>query len=84
MPNTNLIYNGDMSHGTECWSGTNLTVENGVLTVTGSLVHNQFIPVASNRRYRLSYDMKCNSTSTQTSGLLTCLYPYDNTRSNSV
>ncbi len=82
MPNTNLIYNGDMSHGTECWSGSNLTVENGVLNVTGSLEHNQFIPVSNNRRYRLSFDMKCNGTSTQTSGLLTCLYPYDNTKNS--
>lgn len=80
MPNTNLIYNGDMSHGTECWSGTNLTVENGVLNVTGNLVHNQFIPVSNSRRYRLSFDMKVNNTSTQTGGFYSCLYPYDNTK----
>lgn len=80
MPSTNLISNGDMSHGTQHWSGSNLTVSNGVLTVQGNLYHDQFIPVANNRIYRLSYDMKCNSKGSSTSAFLSCMYPYDNTR----
>lgn len=76
MANTNLIYNGDMSHGTECWSGNNLSVSNGELTVTGSLLHSEFIPVSSNRKYRLSFDLKANSK--DSNAFYTCLYPYDN------
>jgi len=35
---TNLIYNGDFSKGTDSWSGSGVTVSNGVLTVTGDLI----------------------------------------------
>lgn len=77
---TNLIYNGDMSKGTECWTGSGLSVSNGILTVQGSLSHSQFIPVSSNRRYRLSYDMKVNNKVNGT--FYTALYPYDNTKTS--
>lgn len=80
MLSTNLISNGDMSHGTQHWSGSNLTVSNGVLTVQGSLAHDQFIPVSSNRKYRLTYDMKVNNIGTSSSPFYSVLFPYDNTR----
>ena len=60
---TNLIYNGNFSHGTDSWSGSNITASNGVLTLTGSLSQNiaYLVPVANNRRYRLTYDLKVNT-----------------------
>lgn len=58
---TNLIYNGDFSKGTDSWSGNGITTSNGVVTLTGELVQNVYVPVANNRRYRLSYDIKFNT-----------------------
>ena len=75
---TNLIYNGDFSQGTDSWTGgSNLSVSNGVLTVTGNLSQNIYIPVATNRRYRLTYDLKVTNTS-RTDTFYIALYPYDN------
>lgn len=75
---TNLIYNGDFSQGTDSWTGgSNLSVSNGVLTVTGNLSQNIYIPVATNRRYRLTYDLKVTNTS-GTDTFYIALYPYDN------
>lgn len=60
---TNLVYNGDFSHGTDSWSGSNIIASNGILTLTGSLSQNiaYLVPVANNRRYRLTYDLKVNT-----------------------
>ena len=59
----NLIYNGDFSHGTDSWSGNGITASNGVVTLTGDIVQNTkyLIPVNSNYRYRLTYDLKVNT-----------------------
>lgn len=76
---TNLIYNGDFSSA-DGWSGSNLTVSDGVLTVTGSLSQNGlYIPVASDRRYRISFDLKFNTKASNS--WYSCLYPYDNRHS---
>lgn len=77
---TNLIYNGDFSQGTDSWTGgSNLSVSNGVLTVTGDLHQDIYIPTATNRRYRLTYDLKVtNNDGSHT--FYIALYPYDNMR----
>lgn len=73
---TNLIYNGDLAKGAESWSGTNLNVANGILTVSGGLHQSLFIPIEKSRKYRLSFDIKFNTTSNNY--WYSCLYPYDN------
>ena len=80
---TNLIYNGDFSKGTDSWSGSGVTVSNGVLTVTGDLIQSggYHIPVSSNRRYRISFDIKFNTVS-GTSSFYIALRPYDNKKAS--
>lgn len=76
---TNLIYNGDFSQGIDSWTGgSNLSVSNGVLTVTGDLHQDIYIPVATNKRYRLTYDLKV--TNKETHPFYIALWPYDNMR----
>ena len=75
---TNLIYNGDFSKGTDKWSGSGMTVSNGVATLTGDLVSNVFIPVANGRRYRLTFDIKFNTIANN--NFYIALRPFDNTR----
>ena len=77
---TNLLYNGDFSKGTDSWSGSGLTVSNGVATVTGDLVSNKFIPVANGRTYRLTFDIMFNTKTS--SNFYIALRTYDNTRTH--
>lgn len=77
----NLIYNGDFSHGTDSWSGSGITASNGVVTLTGDLVQNNLnylIPVSSNRRYKLTFDLKVNTKTS--SSFYIALRPYDNNK----
>ena len=63
---TNLIYNGDFSHGTDSWGG-NISVSDGVLTVTRGDIYqdiNYLIPVANGRRYKLTFDLIVHSKDT--------------------
>ena len=77
---TNLIYNGDFSQGTDSWTGgSNLSVSNGVLTVTGDLHQDIYIPTATNRRYRLTYDLKVTNND-GSHYFYIALWPYDNMR----
>lgn len=79
---TNLIYNGDFSKGTDSWSGSGVTVSNGILTVTGNLTQSgYYVPVSSNRRYKISFDIKFNTVS-GTSSFYIALIPYDSKRSS--
>lgn len=79
---TNLIYNGDFSHGTDSWTGNGVTASGGVLTVTGDLHQNgYFYPIANDRKYRLSFDFKVN-TNDGSHMWYSCLYPYDNKRNS--
>lgn len=75
MDYTNLIYNADLTEGTKCWSGSNLTISNDVLTVTGNLTHSQIIPVSSNDTYRISFDIKFNTTDSP--NFYIALQPFD-------
>lgn len=67
---TNLVYNGDMSHGADSWyttSGGTTSASGGVLTVTkGDLYQDTkyLFPVANGRRYKLSFDLKVNTKDT--------------------
>lgn len=61
MDYMNLVYNGDFTEGTRCWRGTDLSVSNNTVTVTGDLYHSQTIPVSSNDTYRISLDIKFNT-----------------------
>lgn len=84
MDKTNLVYNGDFSKGTDSFSGTDITASNGVLTVTGDLVQstNYLIPVVTGKKYRLSYDIKFNTTTGSTNQFLIALRCYDNTKNH--
>lgn len=79
----NLIYNGDFSHGTDSWTGSGITASNGILTLTGSLSQNivYLVPVANNRRYRLTYDLKVN-TNDGSNSFYIALQTYDNNKSH--
>ena len=79
---TNLIYNGDFSKGTESWSGSNISVSNGVLSLKGDLVQNinYAVPVANGRRYRLTFDLKF--TTKTSSSFYIALIPFDNNKSS--
>ena len=78
---TNLIYNGDFSHGTDSWSGSGISASGGVLTVTGGLSQNikYLIPVATGKRYRLTYDLKIN-TNDGSHYFYIALQTYDNNK----
>lgn len=60
----NLIYNGDFSQGTDSWVGSNITASNGELTLKGDLYQNvnYLFPVANGRQYKLTFDLKINTT----------------------
>lgn len=65
---TNLIYNGDMSHGADSWYSSygsgRTSASNGVLTVNGGDLYQDtkyLFPVANGRRYRLTFDLKINT-----------------------
>lgn len=62
MDYTNLIYSGNFSEGTKCWSGSGLVVSNNTATVTGNISHSQKIPVSSNDTYKVSFEIKFNTT----------------------
>ena len=79
---TNLIYNADLSHGTDSWVG-NVSLENGIFTATGSISQDLYIPVSSSRRYRLSCDIKVTNDN-GSGGFYFALYPYDNSNLISV
>lgn len=74
----NLIYNGDFSKGTDSWTGTNISVSNGEVTLSGDLLQNinYAVPVANGRRYRLTFDLKVNTNSGQ--AFYIALRPFDN------
>ena len=74
----NLIYNGDFSQGTDSWSGTNISISNGEVTLKGDLSQDIYIPVASNRRYKLTYDLKVLTK--DSNSFYIALWPYDNMR----
>ena len=76
----NLIYNSDFSKGTDSWTGTNITASGGVVTLKGDLLQNiaYAVPVASNRRYRLTFDLKVNTNSGQS--FYIALRPFDNNK----
>lgn len=75
MDNTNLIYNADFTAGTECWSGTSLSVSGNYLSVTGNLTHSLLVPVAPNDNYKISFDIKFNSLSSP--NFYISIQPYD-------
>ena len=77
--NTNLLYNGSFSQGTDTWSGSGLTVSNGVATLTGNLMSSTKIPVANGRTYRLSLDIKFNTIESGSRFYLVII-PYDNNK----
>lgn len=65
---TNLVYNGDMSHGADSWYSSygsgRTSASNGVLTVNGGDLYQDtkyLFPVANGRRYRLTFDLKINT-----------------------
>lgn len=64
---SNLIYNGNFSHGADSWfttSGETVSASNGILTITkGDLYQDTryLFPVANGRRYRLTFDLKVNT-----------------------
>lgn len=76
---TNLIYNGNFANGTDSWSGSGITASNGVVTVTGGLSQNIYVPVANGRKYRLTYDLKVN-TNDGSHNFYIALCPYDSTK----
>lgn len=75
---TNIIYNGDFSHGTDTWSGNGITVSDGVVTLTGDISSSVFVPVANGRIYRLTYDVKFNTT--PSNYFYIALHPYDSNK----
>lgn len=75
MDYNNIIYNGNFEDK-RCWSGSNLTVANNVLSVTGNLTHSQFIPVSSTDTYKLEFDIKFNTT--VSTDFYIALQPFDN------
>lgn len=77
---TNLLYNGDFSKGTETWSGSGLTVSNGVATLTGDFLSSTMIPVANGRRYKITFDIKFNSK--DSNNFYIALRTHDNTKSS--
>lgn len=79
--NPNLIYNGDFHKGTDSWSGTGITTcSEGGVTLTGNLNQSgMYIPVSSNRRYKLTYDIKFNTPDGKNNFYI-ALYPYDSNR----
>lgn len=85
MDRTNLLYNGDFSLGNDGWSGTNITVSNGVITMPGgtsiAMGAPHFIPVLNGRRYRITFDLKIN-TMAANKGFYIALQTYDNVRSH--
>lgn len=82
---TNLIYNGNFLHGTDSWTGNGITVSNGVATLTGDIVQNSkyLVPVATGRRYRLTYDLKINTIG-GTNAFYIALRPFDNNKTSIV
>lgn len=82
---TNLIYNANFSHGIDSWSGTSITTSGNVVTLKGNLTQSTdyLIPVSSNRRYRLTYDLKVN-TNDGSHGFYIALQTYDNNKSHIV
>lgn len=85
MDRTNLLYNGDFSLGKDGWSGTNITVENGVVTMPGgtAIVMGvpHFIPVVNGRKYKITFDLKINTMAAK-KGFYIALQTYDNVRSH--
>jgi len=75
---TNIIYNGDFSHGTDTWSGNGITVSDGVVTLIGNISSSVFVPVANGRIYRLTYDVKFNTT--PSNYFYIALHPYDSNK----
>lgn len=75
---TNLIYNADLSEGTDGWVGT-VSGSGGVITATGNIRNGRFIPVSSNRRYRISLDFKVTENDGSSSFYL-AFYPYDSSK----
>lgn len=82
MDINNLIYNGDFTDGTNSWSGSSLTLTNdpsgNYITLNGDLSQNIFIPVSSDRTYRLTFDLKVNSNCG--SYFYIALKPYDSSK----
>lgn len=68
---TNLVYNGDFSHGTDSWYTTGngtVAVSNGAINVSsGDLFQDvkYLFPVANGRKYKLSFDLIVHSKATQ-------------------
>lgn len=77
---TNLVYNGDFANGTDGWSGNNLTVSNGVATLTGNLNQYIFIPLGMNRQYKLTFDLKINENCGK--NFYIALHPFDDTKAS--
>ena len=78
MDRQNLIYNADLSHGNDSWSG-NISLVDGAFTATGNIQQNIYIPVSSSRRYRLSCDFRITNNDGK-SNFYFALYPYDSSR----
>jgi len=87
MDRTNLLYNGDFSLGSDGWSGTNISVANGVITMPGgssiAMGPPHFIPVVNGRTYKITFDLKINTMATN-KGFYIALQTYDNVRSHIV
>ena len=78
----NLVYNGDFENGNAGWSGGTVTVDSkgNYLTASGSIQQSQeyAFPVATNRKYRISFDVKFDVTDGNYFYL--SLYPLDSSK----
>lgn len=82
--NSNLIYNGDFSHGTDSWTGSGISVSNGVCSCTGDLVQNTnyLIPISRTGKYRISFDLKVTTVGSSTGHFYIAIRPKDNTKAS--
>ncbi len=77
----NLVYNGDFSEGRSHWNLGTVTDDStgNYLTASGGdLVNDLLIPVANNKTYRLTFDLKINSS--DGNYFYIALHPYDSSK----
>ena len=81
--NSNLIYNGDFSYGTDSWTGSGISVSNGVCSCTGDLVQDlaHAVPISRTGKYRLSFDLKMTTIGSSSGAFYIAIHPRDNNKS---